>query len=451
MKKVITYGSFDLFHEGHYRILKRAKELGDYLIVGVTTEHYDETRGKLNLVDPIMTRIENVKKTGFADMIIVEDHEGQKVEDVQKYGIDTFVLGSDWTGKCDYLKQYCNVVYLERTPGISSTMERDARFKIVRIGMIGTGRIAARFFEESSFVSGAEVACAYNPEKDSADFFKTLYKLEVFSDSFEEFLDTVDAVYIASPNETHGEYARLAIEAGKHVLCEKPMTFTYAETEELYKLAEEKKVTLMEGIRTAYLPGFSQLLSVARSGIIGEICDVEACFTRLGVSGSREMSDWMYSGAFLEYGSYAMLAIFKLLGLDYEDLSIDSIYGERGIDRFTKVQFRYPKALATAKVGAGVKSEGQLVVSGTKGYILAKSPWWLTRGFDVRYEDPDKVDHYESSFQGVDGLRYEISEFASKINGSGGNDYKLTARESSAMAKVVEVFMNRRKREQGWS
>ena len=121
MKKIITYGSFDLFHEGHYKILERAKALGDYLIVGVTTEHFDRQRGKLNLVDPIMTRIENVRKTGFADEIIVEDHEGQKIEDIQKYDIDTFVLGSDWTGKFDFLKDYCEVVYLPRTPEISTT------------------------------------------------------------------------------------------------------------------------------------------------------------------------------------------------------------------------------------------------------------------------------------------------------------------------------------------
>ena len=83
MKKVITYGSFDLFHEGHYNLLKRAKALGDYLIVGVTTEQYDESRGKLNIVDSLDKRIENVRQTGFADEIIVEDHPGQKVEDVQ--------------------------------------------------------------------------------------------------------------------------------------------------------------------------------------------------------------------------------------------------------------------------------------------------------------------------------------------------------------------------------
>ena len=119
MKKVITYGSFDLFHEGHYNLLKRAKALGDYLIVGVTTEQYDESRGKLNIVDSLDKRIENVRQTGFADEIIVEDHPGQKVEDVQKYGIDIFTVGSDWTGAFDHMKQFCEVVYLERMTGFS--------------------------------------------------------------------------------------------------------------------------------------------------------------------------------------------------------------------------------------------------------------------------------------------------------------------------------------------
>ena len=107
MRKVITYGSFDLFHEGHYRLLKRAKELGDYLIVGITTEQYDNQRGKLNVVDSLMDRIEHVKQTGFVDEIIIEDHVGQKMEDILKYDIDVFTVGSDWTGTFDYLKDYC--------------------------------------------------------------------------------------------------------------------------------------------------------------------------------------------------------------------------------------------------------------------------------------------------------------------------------------------------------
>lgn len=445
MKKVITYGSFDLFHEGHYQLLKRAKELGDYLIVGVTTENFDRMRGKLNLVDPIKVRMDNVWNTGFADEIIVEDHEGQKIEDIQRYGIDIFTLGSDWVGRFDYLNQYCKVIYLPRTAGISSSEIRDRTQKIVRIGIIGTGRIAPRFLKETSYVSGIEVTEAYNPETASAKNFEEKYQIPVWTKQFDDFLKELEAVYVASPNETHSEYVRKALEAGKHVLCEKPMTFTYAEAVELYGLAKEKQVTLMEGIRTAYLPGFQQLLSVAKGGTIGEICDVEACFSRLGVPGSREMTDYKYSGAFLEYGSYGMLPIFKLLGKDYQDVQMESVYGENGIDIFTKVQFRYENSLATAKAGAGVKSEGELIIAGTKGYILVPSPWWLTRGFDVRYEDPTKVDHYDSAFRGEDGLRYEISEFVSKVNGTGGNDYKLTAEESIAMADVVEKFMIKRR------
>lgn len=450
MKKVITYGTYDLFHDGHYKILERAKALGDYLIVGVTTEHFDRQRGKLNQVDDIMTRIENVRKTGFADQIIVEDHDGQKIEDIQKYGIDTFVLGNDWEGKFDYLKQYCNVVYLERTPNISSTFLRNDRLRMLRLGIVGTGRIARRFIAETRYVSGVEAIAAYNPEKDSLVEFSQTFSLMGFSGEYEEFLDSIDLVYVASPNETHADYVRRALEEGKHVLCEKPMTFTYEEAVQLYRLADEKDVVLMEGIRAAYLPGFQQLLTVACDGTIGDICDIEACFTRIGDPGSREMSDAKYGGAFMEYGSYTLLPIFKIMGLDYENFTIDSILGKDGIDVFTKVNFRYENGLATSKTGAGVKSEGQLVIAGTKGYIIAQSPWWLIRGFDVRYEDASKIDHYEAGFVGKDGFRYEIAEFLTKINKTGVHDYKLTAEESIAMARVVEAFMKIRREQQGF-
>ncbi|MGL5434606.1 MAG: adenylyltransferase/cytidyltransferase family protein [Lachnospiraceae bacterium] len=145
MKKIITYGTFDLFHDGHCSLLRRAKALGDYLIVGVTTEHFDEARGKLNVIDSLAERIENVKKTGLADRIIVENCEGQKMEDVQKYGVDVFTVGSDWVGTFDYLNAFCEVIYLKRTPDISSTALRSDRLKL---GMIQTGRYMAAEIEK---------------------------------------------------------------------------------------------------------------------------------------------------------------------------------------------------------------------------------------------------------------------------------------------------------------
>lgn len=443
MKKVITYGTFDLFHQGHYNLLKRAKELGDYLIVGVTTEHFDEARGKVNVIDSIMDRIENVKKTGFADMIIVEDHEGQKIEDIQKYGVDIFTLGSDWVGTYDYLKSFCQVVYLDRTPSISSTVLRKDRFKIVRTGIVGTGRIVPRFMSETKFVSGISVECAYNPVGNNVEAFAKKHDITVYTNSYEEFLSNVDAVYIASPNETHYEYAKKALEAGKHVLSEKPLAFTKAESQELYGIAQENNVVLMEAIKAAYCPGFQQLINAAKSGKIGDIIDVEANFTRLASQGSRERTDARYGGAFLEFGPSTLLPVIKLMGGDYKELHIDTLTDDNGVDIYTKVNIKYDNGFATMRTGVGVKTEGQLVVSGTKGYIIAPSPWWLMKQFDIRYEDSTKVEHYEPTFQG-DGLRYEIGEFVSKINGIGANDYKLTAQESIAMAGIVEKFMESR-------
>ncbi|MEF9917341.1 MAG: Gfo/Idh/MocA family oxidoreductase [Lachnospiraceae bacterium] len=443
MKKVITYGSFDLFHEGHYKLLQRAKKLGDYLIVGVTTEQYDESRGKLNIIDSLSERIENIQRCGLADEIIVEDHIGQKVEDIQKYGIDVFVIGSDWEGFFDYLQDFCKVVYLERTKNISSTMLRSQKHQIIRIGIIGTGRIAMRFVPEAKFVSGVTIHNVFNISLDSAKQFAEQFELNSYTDNFEEFLGDVDAVYIASPHETHYAYAKHALQWGKHVLCEKPLAFEKSQAEELFQLAQEKDRVLIEAIKTAYCPGFVQMMGIARSGIIGRIRDVEACFTRLTPSDKREMTDTEYGGSFTEFGSHTLLPIMKLMGSNYEEVRFDSILSENGIDIYTKASFTYPDGMALSKSGLGVKSEGQLLISGTQGYILAESPWWLTQSFEVRYEDATKRDKYFVKFLGQ-GLRYEISDFAYMINGHIGRSYKFTPEESIAMAGVMEQFIKKR-------
>ena len=113
MTTVITYGTYDLLHYGHIRLLERAKALGDYLIVGVTADDFDKTRGKINVQQSLMERIEAVKATGLADEIIVEEYEGQKIDDIRKYNIDIFTVGDDWVGKFDYLKEYGNKTFKE--------------------------------------------------------------------------------------------------------------------------------------------------------------------------------------------------------------------------------------------------------------------------------------------------------------------------------------------------
>ncbi len=450
MKKVITYGTFDLFHEGHYNLLKRAKALGDYLIVGITTEQYDETRGKLNVVDSLITRIDNVRKTGFVDEIVIEDHVGQKVEDIQKLGVDIFTVGSDWVGSFDYLREYCEVVYLKRTQNVSSTSKRMDRNPIIRIGIVGTGRVADRFPAEAKYVSGISVVGAFNPHEDHARPFAERHELSFWSNNYEEFLEKVDAVYIATPHETHYEYSKKALLHDKHVLCEKPFVLKKAHAEELFAIAKERDCILMEAIKTAYCPGFNQLISVAKSGVIGGICDVEASFSRITDPGKRETEDVLYGGAFTEFGSYCLLPIIKLLGKEYKDVRFDSVLMDNGVDAYTKATFHYDHALALTKNGVAVKTEGQLVIAGTEGYILAKSPWWLTTSFEVRYEDPNKIDSYSATFLGK-GIRYEMAEFARAIgikrNPEAENTsglYKLTRTESIALAEIMEKFLEQR-------
>lgn len=443
MVKVITYGTYDLFHEGHYRLLKRAKELGDYLIVGVTTENYDRARGKLGVVDSLMTRIENVKKTGFADEIIIEESPGQKFSDIKKYGIDIFTVGSDWMGVFDYLSDYCKVVYLERTRDISSTMLREKKQRIQRVGIIGTGRIANRFVPEAKLVSGISTQGVYNPHKESAEKFAKSWDINAYIDK-EEFYGSIDVAYIASPHETHYSYIKEALHYGKHVICEKPLVLQKSQAEEVFDLAKEKGLLLFEAIKTAYCPGFQKLLGIACSGMIGSIRNVEVCFTKLEDPKSRELTDIKYGGSFLEMGSYVMLPVLKLFGVAYEKLEFDTIKGENGLDLFTKASLCYPAGLATVTCGLGVKSEGRLLISGTKGYIVAEAPWWKTAYFEVHYEDAGKVDKYSEMFLG-DGLRYELSDFMTLLNQDKRNGFKLTRGESIALSGIMERFIEEKR------
>ena len=289
MKRVITYGTFDLLHQGHINLLRRAKQLGDYLIVGITSDSFDKERGKLNVCNNVLERVEDVRKTGLADEIIIEDYVGQKIDDIQKYNIDIFAIGSDWQGKFDYLKEFCEVAYLPRTKGVSSTMLREKQQKNYRLGIIGTGRIAKRFVTEIQYVSGVEPYSVLNPNMEEAKSFAKKYNiLEVYSD-FNSFIRKIDAVYIASPHLTHYAYIKQALLAGKHVLCEIPMVLSAREAQELYLLAEEKKLVLLEANKTAHCPAFTHLVTLVKSGVIGEVVDIRSSLSKLLLGNLREL------------------------------------------------------------------------------------------------------------------------------------------------------------------
>lgn len=434
MVKVITYGTYDVLHYGHIRLLQRAKALGDYLIVGVTSDDYDKSRGKINNRQSLSDRMEAVRKTGIADEVIVEEYDGQKIDDIRKYGIDVFTVGSDWEGKFDYLNAYCKVVYLPRTEGVSSSDIRSESRKL-KIGVTGGSVVAKKFIAESKYVNGCEIAGICSQDK---EFLAREFVNEFKTDDFSALLDRCDAVYIASHPSLHYAQAKEAILRGKHVLCESPIAMSEAECSELFALAKEKDLILMDGIKTAYSTAYARMLLLVESGEIGQVMSVDATCTSLRYTGDETPGTlgrkW---NSMCDWGPIALLPVFQLLGVEYEKKTIVSAFADekKTFDYFSKIDFVYKNAVATVKVGNGVKAEGELIVAGTKGYVYVPAPWWKTDYFEIRFEHPENNKRYFYQLNG-EGIRYEIVSFVKAIENGKACD-SVPEKISEAICRVI--------------
>lgn len=436
MKKVITYGTYDLFHYGHRRLLERAKALGDYLIVGVTADGFDQARGKINVQQSLMERIEAVRATGLADEIVVEEYEGQKIDDIKRFDIDIFTVGSDWEGHFDYLKEYCEVVYLDRTQGVSSSEIRSEE-RTLRIGLVGELPALNKFRKECEYVNGATISGVYS--LDNRLLSQELRSLPNFDD-YQQLLDASDAVYIYSNSKYHYEQALKALNNNKHVLCEAPLALSVKQWEELKQAAKDHNVVLMDSIKTAYSTAYYRLLLLVKSGIIGEVVTVDSiCTSQSNLQMSKDENFPYIWNSMSEWGPTALLPVFQLMGTDYKDMIITSRIqeGSGDFDLFTKIAFIYPHGVASIKIGQGVKSEGELIISGTKGYIYVAAPWWKTDYFEVRYENPADNKRYFYQLEG-EGIRYEIVSFLKTIKR--GTDYKYI--DDSISKAIVQIMQD---------
>ena len=443
MIKVITYGTYDLLHYGHIRLLERAKALGDYLIVGITADGFDMARGKINVQQSLMERIEAVKNTGLADEIIVEEYEGQKIDDIKRYGVDIFTVGSDWKGHFDYLNEFCKVVYLDRTQGVSSTDLRSEKREI-RIGLVGESTVLNKFAAESHFVNGVKIVgyCSL----DSSQFSDELQGLPIKTSDISKLIEESDALYVVSHPSKHYEQIKLALQCKKHILCESPIALNVNQYEELKQLAQDNGCILMDAIKTAYSTAYNRMHLLVKSGVIGEVKSVDSICTSLSDLESKKDKDLSNTwNSICAWGPVAMLPVFQLLGTKYNDIQIISHIISENFDTFTKVAFVYPDAVASLKVGKGVKSEGELIISGTKGYVYVPAPWWKTDYFEVRFENPANNKRYFYQLDG-EGIRYMIVSFLKAIEG-GGNCSYIGNEVSEAMVGVVERFYERQRKE----
>lgn len=441
MKKVITYGTYDLLHYGHIRLLERAKALGDYLIVGVTADDFDKKRGKINVQQSLMERIEAVKATGLADKIIIEEYEGQKIDDIQKYNVDIFTVGSDWVGKFDYLKEYCEVVYLDRTKGVSSSDIRINTNKI-RVGIIGDTVLVEKHFTECGYVNGIKVVGIKTDNKNIiSDDMKelTLYNSE------DELIDDVDAVFVFTHPGKHFSIIKKCLEKRKHIFCESPISINASETKELFEIAENKKCILFDSIKTAYSTAYNRALLLVKGGKIGNVVSISTTCTSL-MESLKESEGIVYEkwNSICAWGPTAMLPILQMFGSNYKDVRIVSKVdiNNSDFDVFSKIDFIYDNSVASAVVGKQVKAEGEMIISGTNGYVYIPAPWWKTDYFEIRYENSTENKRYFYQLDG-EGIRNEIVLFARSIK-TGKNLSKISQEESNMISSIVERFYRKK-------
>jgi predicted dehydrogenase len=209
-------------------------------------------------------------------------------------------------------------------------------------------------------------------------------------------------------------------------------------------LAEEKGLVLLEANKTAFSPAFNHIVTLVKSGMIGDVVGIDASESKLwkATELKRELDPAQAGGSLFEMGSYPLLPIFRLLGTDYRNINIYSRLNEDGVDVYTRGVLMFDNAVASFQLGLGVKTEGNLVISGTAGYVYVPSPWWKTDYFELRYEDQNKNKKYFYTWS-EPGLRYEIQEFVSCIVNKRLHSSRLTPKESIRMADVMQRFTDR--------
>lgn len=431
MRRVITYGTFDMLHRGHVRLLERARALGDYLIVGVTSDDFDRARGKVNVSQPLPERMEAVRATGLADEVVVEEYEGQKIDDVRRYGVDVFAIGSDWRGRFDYLREWCEVVYLDRTEGISSTRVRSESGRL-RLAVVGGGAAAAKYAAQAARVDGLELAGCLPLGAEAPAGVPILPSLG-------EALSSADAVALLSEPSGRPLLAAEALRAGVHVLCEPPVALSEGEYDSLRSLADGRGLVLFEGLKTAHSTAYNRLVLMVRGGEVGDVVSVDATCTSLRPGELSGAGAW---GSFEEWGPVALLPVLQILGTDWRSRRFASAAAPGGRDAFTRLELAYPSAVASVTVAKGAKSEGNLVVSGTEGYVWVPAPWWKTDYFEIRREDPNENRRFFWQLEG-EGILEELVSFKRACLGgysAGGVDPRV----SRAVAGLVGDFQSGR-------
>ena len=265
--------------------------------------------------------------------------------------------------------------------------------------------------------------------------------LENNTKDYKKLLKKVDSVYINTSVDKHYDIIKEALNLNKHVLCEAPITDDVKKTKELMNLAETKNLILMEAIKTAYSTAYSRLVLLIKGGKIGNVVSIDATCTDMSNSKNKDYNE----KSFENWAPNALLPIFQILGTKYKDYRIISHFkdAEKKYDSFTKIDFAYENATASIKVAEGAKSEGELIITGTEGYIYVPAPWWKTDYFEIRYENQKNNKRFFYQLDG-EGIRYELVSFVRSVQEKNKSD-KIEENVSLEISNMMMNFKNRKK------
>ena len=413
MIKVITYGTFDLLHFGHINLLERAKALGDYLIVAVTSDSFDKQRGKINVQQSLVERINAVRSLGIADEIIVEEYEGQKIDDIIRNNVDIFTVGSDWVGKFDYLNEYCKVVYLPRTEGVSSTMIR-SNDNHLKLCLATDEKNFTKQIEECSSINGLDIS-------------NVVFYEELTLDTFMSQIKDVDAVFFSAHKDDLFVYIKEALSLKKDVYVETPLTYRKEECEILHKIAKDSGKLLVEGNKTFFSTAFKRLCLLSKAGSIGKVVSINLNVNVKSNDKKLSLKNLL---------PIALLTPLQILGTDYENflnktISIDN-------KKLREIFIVYLDSVANIKIFEDIISEESMTISGTNGYIYVPEPWYKTEYFEIRFDNQSQNRRYFYKYD-VDSIRSEMIAFTKAIKQ---NEHGISEKTSVALAGMLESIKN---------
>ena len=310
-------------------------------------------------------------------------------------------------------------------------------------GIIGLGNIANQFASDLLLIEEANLVAVASRDLEKANDFANQYDCSKAYDSYDALFadDQVDIVYIATPHDSHAELSIKALENGKHVLCEKPMSLSYKDAVRMIEASKKYNKFFMEAFWTRFIPSVKEVLEKVNQGIIGDLNYIKADFNFYAdeAAGGRLFNEKLGGGALYDIGVYPLFLSYIMLGIPKEIIA-KSIYSKNGIDLQTSMILDYERAQTILNASINSKSDMKAVIGGTQGYIQLNAPWHVADGYTIVINDDEEVFTFPTLGK---GYTYEAIECHHCIQNNLIESQLWSHQNSLDLSKMTEEIKNK--------